>query len=234
MLKHVGFLALDLVDDAEEIRDAFFGNSVSGGEVDPGHPVGDADDEVTGDEAEGKHRFDRQGNEFRIGGGSAFAEDIDVELMELASPALLRFFVAETLADLEPLERLREIPLVLGDDPRERGGDFRTERDIATALVLEAEKLRGKLAAGLFQIECSVLQNGGFVFDITAAAGHAAPGFEQIIAHRAFTGSEVAESWKCLESRSCHGRAARMHAVSSISRRDCSDYWPDTGAMKTD
>ena len=119
MFEHVGFLALDLVDDAEKIRDAIFGDSVSGGEIDPRHPVGDADDEITGDKTEGKHRLDGEGNEFRIGGGSAFTEDIDVELMELASPALLRFFVAETLADLEPLERLGKIPLVLGDDPRE-------------------------------------------------------------------------------------------------------------------
>ena len=66
-----------------------------------------------------------QRDELRIGGGPGLAEDVHVELVELAAPALLRFLVAETLADLEPLERLGEIALVLGDEACQRGGHLR-------------------------------------------------------------------------------------------------------------
>ena len=177
MREHFGFLALDLVDDVEEIRDRFLGDAMARGEVDPRVAVRDADHEIPGDEAEGEHRFDGQRDQFRIGGRAGFAEDVHVELVELASPALLRFFVAETLADFEPLERLREMPLVLGDEAGERGGHFRAQRDIASALVLEAEKLRGQLAAGFFQIESGVLEDRRFVFHIAAAAGHASARF---------------------------------------------------------
>ena len=197
--QHFRFLALDLVDDAEKIRDVLRRDSVGFGEVDPSKPVRHAHHEITRDKAERQHRFDRKGDQLGIGGRPGLAEDIDVELMELAAPALLRLFVAETLADLEPLERLRVIPLMLRHDPRQRGGHLRPQRHVAAALVLEAEQLRGKLATGFFQIEPGVLQDRGFVFHVAAATGDAAPGFEQVITDRALSRSEVAESWKCLE-----------------------------------
>ena len=197
--KNLGFLAFDLVDDVEEIRDGVLGHAVAVGEPDPGMAVRGADDEIPGDETEGEHRLDGQGDQLRIGCRTGFAENVHVELVELASPALLRFFVTETLADFEPLERFRKIPLVLGDEPGQRGGDLGPQRHIAPALVLEAEKLGGNLATGFFQIESGVLENGRLVFHIPAAAGDGTPGFEQIIANRAFTGNEVAESWECLE-----------------------------------
>ena len=85
--------------------------------------------------------------------GPGLAEDVHVELVELAAAALLRLFVAETLADLEPLERFGEMPLMLGDEARQRGGHLRAQRDVAPALVLEAEQLAGELATGFFQVE---------------------------------------------------------------------------------
>ena len=150
--ENFGFLALDLIDDVEEVRNRVLCDAVARGEFDPRVAVRGADDEIPGDEPEGEHRLDGQRDQLRIGGGPGLADDVHIELVELASPALLRFFVAETLADLEPLERLREMPLMLGDEAGQRGGHLRAQRDIAAALVLEAEQLRGKFATGFLEV----------------------------------------------------------------------------------
>ena len=118
-----------------------FVDSVGGGEVDPRHPVGHAHDKVTRDKAEREHRLNRQRNQFCVRRGAAFTEDIHVELMELAPPTLLGFFVAKALADFKPLERLGEIPLVLGDNPSQRGRHLWPQSHVATTLILEAKKL---------------------------------------------------------------------------------------------
>ena len=178
---------------------AVIGHPVEFGEIDPCVAIRHAHHEVSGDESEGEHRLDRQRDQLRIGGRPGLAEDVHVELMKLAPAALLRLLVAETLADLEPLERLGEMPLVLGHEARQRGGHLRAQRDVAPALVLEAEELARELAAGFFQIERGVLENRRLVFDVAAAAGHRAPGLEQIIADRAFTGNEIAESGQRLK-----------------------------------
>ena len=122
------------------------------------------------------------------------------------------------------------MPLVLGHQARQRGGHLRPQRHVAPALVLEAEQLAGELATGFFQVKRGVLEDRRFVFDIPTAAGHRAPGLEQIIADRAFTGNEIAESGKRLEGGSGHGRAARMHGKTGISRQDCAGFRrPETG-----
>ena len=172
---------------------------MAGGKFDPRVAVRNPDHEVPGHEAEGEHRFDGQRDQFRIGGRAGFAEDVDVELIELAAPALLRFFVAEALADFEPLERLGEMALVFGGEAGQRGGHFRAQRHVAPALVLEPEELRGEFATGFFQVEPGVLKDRRLIFRIAASPGDRAPGCEQIIADRAFTGNEIAESGKRLE-----------------------------------
>jgi hypothetical protein len=139
--------------------------------------------------------------------------------MKFPTATLLGLLVAEALADLEPLEWLREIPLMLRRQTGQRGGHLRTQGHIATALILKAEQLRGQLATGLFQVESGVLQDRSFILDEAKASGHRAPGLEQVIADRTFSWGEIAESGKSLESRSCHGGAARMHAPTGVSRR---------------
>ena len=190
-------------------------------ESDPRVAVGNPHHEITRHKTEGEHRLDGQSDQFRVGRRAGLAQDVHIELVELAAAAFLRFFITEALADLEPLERLREMPLVLGHQAGQRGGDFRAQRDIAPALVLETEQLPGELAPGFFQVEPGVLQDGGFVFHVATAARHRAPGLEQVIADRALAGNEIAESGKGLEGWAGHGRAARMHSRPAISRRDC-------------
>ena len=120
------------------------------GEVDPCMAVGNTDDKIAGNKAKGEHRLDSQRDQLRIGGRSALAEDIDIELVEFTSPALLRFFIAETLADLKPLERFRKMALMLRNEPSQRGRYLRPQCHITPTLIFEAEKLRGKLATGFF------------------------------------------------------------------------------------
>ena len=117
--QHLWLFPFELVDDAEKCRDVGIRDAMGLGEIDPRLAVGDADHEISCDEPEGEHRFDGEGDEFGVGCWAGFAENIDVELVELASAAFLGCLVAEALADFEPLDGFREIPLVFGGEAGE-------------------------------------------------------------------------------------------------------------------
>ena len=127
----------------------------------PSVAVGEADFEVVGGETEFAHGVDGEGDELGIGSGGVVTEDVGIELVELAGAAFLRGFVAKALPDFEPLERFGVFALLGGGEAGERGGDFGAEGDVAVALVLEAEELRGEFAPRLFQSKVRWVRGGG-------------------------------------------------------------------------
>src|SRR5690606_16841883 len=56
------------------------------------------------------------------------------------------------------------------------------------------------------------------ILDEPVAAGDRAPGLEQIVARRGVLREEITETGKCLETKRCHERAARMHGEPGMSR----------------
>ena len=79
-----------------------------------------------------------------------FPDNVAVELKMFAQPAALLFFVAETLADRKPLERLPEFAFVRGHHAGKRWRQLGAHRDFALAFVSEIEKLSDDLRAAFF------------------------------------------------------------------------------------
>ena len=77
-----------------------------------------------------------------------------------AQPAALLFFVAKTLRDREPLQRLAEFAFMRRDDAREGRRQLRAQRDFALAFVGEIEELRDDLRAALFFVKLGRFENG--------------------------------------------------------------------------
>ena len=232
LLAVLGAVALKLINDGQEIRHTFLGHPVIGGVLEPHLAVGDAHHEVIGREAELAHAVDGQGNQFRIGTLAGFAQDIGIELHELTQAAFLRLFVAETGADFKPLERLGVFALVSSGNAPQRGGELRAHGDIALALVLEAEKLGGQLAAGFLEVELGGFDRGGFPFHKAVTVRHTPPRVEQIVAEGAFLRGKIAESGQRLEACVRHSVViwgenslrATLYAISPAwqEQRDCS------------
>ena len=133
-------------------------------------------------------------DELDVGLEAGLADDVAVELVMLAQAALLLALVAEDLRDGEPLERLFEILVPRGDEARERGRHFGTQRDVAVALVLEVVKLRDDFVARLFGEEVERLERRAVVLDEAVAMRDVAPLGEDGVAKGAVVGIEVAET----------------------------------------
>lgn len=202
-----GFFALEFVDDLEEFGELPFAEAFVLSEFGPGVAVGEADLKVVGGETEFAHGVDGERNEFGVGRGGVVAEDVGVELIELASAAFLRGFVAKALPDFEPLEGFGILALLGGGEAGEGGGDFGTEGHVAVALVLEAKKLGGEFATRFLEVEFGGFEEWGFVFDKAVTGGDAAPGLEEIVAHLAVARIKVAKAGKCLEA-CCHRKSS--------------------------
>jgi len=99
-------VAFEFVNDSEEVLKLMMIEAFLLGELIPDVAVGKADGEVVFGEAEFEHGGDGERDELGIGSGRGVADEVGVELVEFATASFLWFFVAEALADLEPLERL--------------------------------------------------------------------------------------------------------------------------------
>ena len=118
--------------------------------------------------------------------GVLSAERLDVELHELAVASLLRALVAEHRADAPELRGLRAlVHLVLEVGADHRGGELRTERDAAAALVREGVHFLfddvGRLADSAAE-ELRMLEDGEINFlisvivrDVAAHLSHVGP-----------------------------------------------------------
>jgi hypothetical protein len=202
----LGLGAFDFVDDLQEGAGLFGGDVVVGEEGVPDFAVAEADGEVFGADAEFEHGVDGEGDEFGVGAGGGVAEDVGVELDELAGAAFLGFFIAEAGADLEPLQGLFVVALAGGGEAREGGCDLGAHGEFAVGFVFEAEELAGDFVAGFFAEEVGGFEDGDVVFDEAVAAGDAAPGGEDEVAAGAGFGIEVAEAFDGLEGGHGGGR----------------------------
>ena len=133
--------ALQLVNNLIKGMFVFGGGGALAEKVLPGVAAAQADHEIIGGQAEGAQGVDEQGQQFGVGGGTRFADEVGVELKVFAQAALLLAFVTEKLGDGEPLDRLLVMALVGGDHAGQGGRHFRAERDRAFALVQKIIKL---------------------------------------------------------------------------------------------
>jgi hypothetical protein len=113
------FGALDFVDDLQERTGLFGGDIFVGEESGPDLAIAESDGEVLSADTELEHGVDGESDEFGVGAGGGVAEDVGVELDELAGAAFLRLFVAEAGADLEPLQRFFVVALAGGGEAGE-------------------------------------------------------------------------------------------------------------------
>src|SRR5204863_2885662 len=104
-------LALQLVDDLKKGSGAFFTDIFAAQEFSPHIAVAEAHAEITRAESQPKHHVHGERDQVSVGGGAFFAEDVGIELIKLATPALLWFFITKARADLKPLHRLAIIAL---------------------------------------------------------------------------------------------------------------------------
>ena len=111
-----------------------------------------------------------------------------------AQPAALLLFVAETLGDREPFQRLPERALVRRNDPGERWRQFGPERHFAAAFVGEIKKLGDNFRPAFFLQKLGRLEDGAIPFDEAVAPADFAPVREKRVSESAFFGQEISES----------------------------------------
>src|SRR5438094_387203 len=87
------------------------------------------------------HRPDREGERLRVRGQRRAADDLRVQLRELAVPAPLRLLVPERVPGRVQLEGLRPAPEAGDVEPQDGGREFGPQGQIASALVLERVQL---------------------------------------------------------------------------------------------
>jgi len=133
-------------------------------------------------QAAGAQGVDEQGNDLRVGGGAAFADEVGVELKMFAQTALLLAFVAEKLRDGEPLDGLFVTALVRGDHARERRRHFRPQRNFTVTFVFEIIKLRDNFFAALGCEEFERFERRAVVFAEAVTARDRPPFFKNKLA----------------------------------------------------
>src|SRR5438876_1052020 len=83
------------------------------------------------------HRADREGEGLRVGGERGPADDLGVQLIELAVPTFLRLLVPKRVPGGVQLQRFRAAPQTGDIESKDRGGELRTECKVPPALALE-------------------------------------------------------------------------------------------------
>ena len=147
-------------------------------EIEPSSPVRKAHREIFPVETKFPHHIDRERDQFGIGRRGGFPENVSIELIKFPKAPTLRFFVPETAPDLKPLEGFGITPLLGRGDPGKRGGEFRAQNNITTALVIETKELLSEFSSGLLQVEVGAFKNRSFVFRKSVSSGDAGPGLE--------------------------------------------------------
>src|SRR5207244_9074772 len=107
------------------------------------------------------HRADCEGNDFRVGGQGGPADDLRVDLGELAVPSLLRLLVPEDVARAVQLERLRATAEIGDVEPEDRSGEFRPQCEVPAALVLERVEFADDRRTGFRGEELEALEGRG-------------------------------------------------------------------------
>src|SRR5207247_11443643 len=111
-------------------------------------------------ESDRPHRPDREGERLRVRGQRRAADDLRVQLRELAVPAPLRLLVAERVPGRVQLEGFRPAPEAGDVEPQDGGREFGPQGQIASALVLERVQLLDDPGPD-FAVKSSRLSNVG-------------------------------------------------------------------------
>ena len=117
--------SFEFVDDREKIQEALFADAAGAGELGPGVAIADANYEIFLAQTKAAQGVDDHRQQFGVGGGRGFSDNVAVELIEFPEPAAALAFVAETVGDREPFERFPEVARPCGDHAREGGSHFR-------------------------------------------------------------------------------------------------------------
>ena len=136
---------------------------------------------VRGEPKRAQH-VDAKRDQFDIRAEGFLADDVRIELIMLAQPAALLFFVAKTLRDGKPLERLLEFAVMRSDHARQRRRQLGAHRHLAFAFVGKIEKLADNFRAAFFRVERSRFQDRPIPFHKAIAPRDFAPTFEDVIA----------------------------------------------------
>src|SRR5262245_36315171 len=115
-----------------------------------------------------------------------------------SEPAALLFFVTETLRNGEPLQGFFEFTAVRGDDSGQSGGQLRSHRDLALALVREMKKLRDDFGSTFLLIELGRFEDRSIPFDKAISSSDFAPAGENIVSLRTICGQKIAKTGKSL------------------------------------
>ena len=196
--------ALQLVDDGEHAdRGGFVGNAEAFEKKKPQRAVAEPDAEIALFQPEGAQRLDAKRDDLGVRGAAGLSENVRVVLVKRAQTPALLLFVAVVFADAEPLDRPAQRSRASGDEPRERRGHFRAQRNFSPALVFKIEELRNDFLAGFFGEKLERLQRRRVPFPEAEALGRFAPAAENVIAHGAVLRVELAKTGKRFE---LHGK----------------------------
>ena len=140
--------------------------------------MAESDDEVLVGEAEVAQGVDGEGDELGVSVWGGVADDVAIELEELAEATALLAFVAEEVCYGEPLDGFTKVFFFCGDDSGQGGGHFWAEGDVASGLVFEVVELgEDFFAACIFAgVEVDGFEGGGIVFVEAVGEGGGAPG----------------------------------------------------------
>src|SRR5213076_844923 len=104
------------------------------------------------------HGPDRERQRLRVRGQRGAADDLRVQLRELAVPALLRLLVPERVPGRVQLEGLRPAPEAGDVEPQNGGRELGPQGEVASALVLERVQLLGDPRARFRREELEALE----------------------------------------------------------------------------
>src|SRR3990172_4827932 len=104
------------------------------------------------------HRADREGQDLRVGGQGVPADDLRIELEELAVPALLGLLVPEHVPRRVDLDGLREAAKLVDVEPKDRRRELGSKGEVSSASVLESVELRDDAGSGLRREELEALE----------------------------------------------------------------------------
>ena len=148
--------------------------------MEPEVPVTQPHVEILFREPEGAQALHQERDQLDLRLRTWLAEDVRVELEEASSTPLLHPFIAEELADAEPLDRPPQRVGARANQPADGRGHLGPQRHFTPTLVGETEKLRLDLVTRLGLVQFQRLQHGRVVLREPKAGCRLAPQPENV------------------------------------------------------
>ena len=204
--RFLGRHLLHPVDDGQKLGGTILLHPVPGHEVMPRGAVAQAYCEIPRPQTEGAEQIDQESNHLGVCGSGGVADEVAVELQELAQAPALLALVAETGADIEPAQGLGILPVACRHHAGQSRRHLGAQRHGTLTLVGELVELSQDLAAAvLFAVKFGGFQRRPVEFDKAVTPRRPAPAADQIVAPGELLGKEVAEAGKRF-----HGRCAAV------------------------